>query len=208
MGNGVAELLKLCIGSYEFIFRLLSLCISANYHYGLAIGKCGRLDTRVAPDLADMKINKQAGAWAIIYCSKSSTFLLGKRSEQVNKPGLWNFFGGHIDPGENPRDALLRELAEETRFNLSSNELIHFGGITGAEIHEIGHVEALRELHYFLLLTDREIEPHLNYEHTEFHWFKQDKLPHGVNRPTAIALNIGLIQKALQITEHQKNPEQ
>lgn len=148
-----------------------------------------------------MNFNNKAGAWAIIHCPSSGTFLLGKRSASVNKPDLWNFFGGHIDPGENPREALRRELAEEVGAELAEGDLIGFGGIGGAEIRDLGYVEALRELHYFLLLTEREIEPRLNEEHSEYRWFHPDKLPHKVNRPTAIALNIGLIQKALQVAE-------
>jgi 8-oxo-dGTP pyrophosphatase MutT (NUDIX family) len=147
-----------------------------------------------------MKFNSQTGAWAVIYCPSAGTFLFGKRSSLVNKPGLWNFFGGHVDAGESPREALQRELIEETGFRVADSDLLSFGGASGADVHEIGYVEALRELHYFLLLTEREIEPHLNEEHSEFRWFKPEKLPRGVNRPTAIALNIGLIQKALLVT--------
>lgn len=148
-----------------------------------------------------MKVNQQAGVWAIIYCSSTGNFLFGKRSALVNKPGLWNFFGGHIDPGETPRAALLRELAEEAGIELTGSDLVRVGGVSDAEIQGLGYVEALRELHYFLLLTDNEIAPRLNHEHSEFRWFKPDKLPRAVNRPTAIALNIGLIQKAQQTTE-------
>ncbi|MFA5082794.1 MAG: NUDIX domain-containing protein, partial [Hydrogenophilaceae bacterium] len=103
------------------------------------------------------------------------------------------------DPGETPREALLRELSEEAGFEVASHELLNIGGASSAEIQTLGYVEALRELHYFLLLTDREIEPRLNQEHSEFRWFKAAKLPRSVNRPTAIALNIGLIQKALLV---------
>lgn len=148
-----------------------------------------------------MKFNSQAGVWAIIHCPKTGTFLLGKRSAKVNKPGLWNFFGGHIDAGETPRAALIRELTEEAGIQPADHELISIGGATGAEIQDLGYVEALRELHYFLLLTDSEVEPQLNEEHSEFRWFKPGKLPHNLNRPTAIAINIGLIQKAQLVSD-------
>jgi len=148
-----------------------------------------------------MRFNSQAGVWAIVYCPSAGTFLFGKRSAIVNKPGLWNFFGGHIDEGETPRAALMRELAEETGFDVAGNDLVEFGAATGADVPDFGYVEALRELHYFLLLTDREIEPRLNEEHSEFRWFKPGKLPRSVNRPTEIAVSIGLIQKALLTAE-------
>ena len=146
-----------------------------------------------------MKLNKQAGAWAIIYCPSAGSFLFGKRSETVNKPGVWNFFGGHVDPGETPRQALLRELSEEAGIERSGEDLVHFGGISDDEIQGLGYVEALRELHYYLLLADSEFAPRLNDEHSEFRWLKPNNLPHNLNRPSAIAINIGLIQKALQL---------
>ena len=148
-----------------------------------------------------MKVNKQAGVWAIIHCPSAGTFLFGRRSDTVNKPGVWNFFGGHIDPGETPRQALLRELNEEAGLERSDDDLVHFGGVSvnDTDIQGLGYVEALRELHYFLLLADHEFEPRLNHEHSEFRWVKPHNLPHNLNRPSAIAINIGLIQKALQL---------
>jgi 8-oxo-dGTP diphosphatase len=148
-----------------------------------------------------MKLNKQAGVWAIIYCPSTGSFLFGKRSETVNKPGVWNFFGGHVDPGETPRQALLRELSEEAGIERSGEDLVHFGGISDDEIQGLGYVEALRELHYYLLLADSEFAPRLNDEHSEFRWLKPNNLPHNLNRPSAIAINIGLIQKALQLAD-------
>lgn len=147
-----------------------------------------------------MKFNSQAGAWAIIYCRATGTFLFGKRSAAVNKPGLWNLFGGHLEEGETPIAAMTRELEEETGLVVGDGALASFGGVSGAEMPALGHVDALRDLHYFLLVTEREIEPRLNPEHSAYRWCKPDKLPRNVNRPTAIALSIGLIQKALLLT--------
>lgn len=31
-------------------------------------------------------------------------------------PGHWGFFGGHLDPGESPEDAVIRELMEEISY--------------------------------------------------------------------------------------------
>jgi len=33
-------------------------------------------------------------------------------------PGCWDLVGGHVEPGESPRQALTRELSEETGWNL------------------------------------------------------------------------------------------
>ena len=53
----------------------------------------------------------QPGAWAVIYCATTGKFLMGKRSAKVNKAGAWNLFGGRIDNGERPRQALVRDLS-------------------------------------------------------------------------------------------------
>ena len=54
----------------------------------------------------------QPGAWAVIYCAATGKFLMGKRSSKVNKSGAWNLFGGRIDNGERPREALEKILSE------------------------------------------------------------------------------------------------
>ena len=41
----------------------------------------------------------------------------------IAAPGLWCLFGGGVERGEGPRDAALREFAEETGIALSAEEL-------------------------------------------------------------------------------------
>ncbi len=44
----------------------------------------------------------------------SQRILLGKRSaERAFYPGVWDLFGGHMEPGEGHEQTLARELAEE-----------------------------------------------------------------------------------------------
>ena len=50
-------------------------------------------------------------------------FLMGKRSAKVNKAGAWNLFGGRVDNGERPRQALVRELGEEAGLNIKPQHL-------------------------------------------------------------------------------------
>jgi 8-oxo-dGTP diphosphatase len=53
----------------------------------------------------------------------SGRILLGRRSaERVFYPDVWDLFGGHVEPGEEREQALVRELEEElgitpTRWN-------------------------------------------------------------------------------------------
>jgi mutator protein MutT len=45
---------------------------------------------------------------------QSDRILLGRRAEQrAFYPGVWDLFGGHVEPGEPPEQTLVRELQEE-----------------------------------------------------------------------------------------------
>ena len=45
---------------------------------------------------------------------RSGQILLGKRSaERAFFPGVWDVFGGHMEPGEQHEQTLIRELQEE-----------------------------------------------------------------------------------------------
>lgn len=55
-------------------------------------------------------------AVAILY--QGNQFLMQLRDDVPNiaYPGRWGFFGGHIDPGEDPETAVRRELLEEIAY--------------------------------------------------------------------------------------------
>lgn len=52
---------------------------------------------------------------AIAILPQNEQFLLQLRDDipGIAYPGHWGFFGGHVDPGESPEEALWRELKEE-----------------------------------------------------------------------------------------------
>ena len=77
-------------------------------------------------------MNREPGAWMVIYCLGTGAFLLGKRGAWMHKAGTWNFFGGHINPGESPEQAVLRELREETGCGLDG--AVHIATIE-EEVH-------------------------------------------------------------------------
>lgn len=45
--------------------------------------------------------------------ANDGTILAAQRSESMSLPGMWEFPGGKIEPGETPRAALVREMQEE-----------------------------------------------------------------------------------------------
>ena len=95
--------------------------------------------------------------------------LLGKRTSTTLFAGMWDAFGGHLVPCEEPAMALTRELEEEL-------------GITVARPRFLGIYEDIdptsKELfrHYLFFITRWQGEPRItNDEHSEIHWFTSDE---------------------------------
>jgi 8-oxo-dGTP pyrophosphatase MutT (NUDIX family) len=91
--------------------------------------------------------------------------LLGKRTSAVRFAGMWDAFGGHLVPCEEPSTALARELGEEL-------------GIHPTRPRFLGIYEDLdptsRDVfrHYLFLVIEWEGEPRIaNEEHSEIRWF-------------------------------------
>lgn len=62
-------------------------------------------------------------AIAILYHQNQYLMQLRDDIPGIAYPGHWGFFGGHCDPGENPDDAIHRELMEEIGYHTSNIEL-------------------------------------------------------------------------------------
>ncbi len=61
-------------------------------------------------------------AVALAMLEREGRWLLQLRDdiEGIVHPGLWGLFGGHLDPGEHPAQAIRRELAEEIGWEADS----------------------------------------------------------------------------------------
>lgn len=136
----------------------------------------------------------RAGAWLIICCRKDKSLLLAKRSKRVRKPNVWNFFGGCLDSGESPEQAVLRELWEEAHIRLRGRDVMKLGR---RRLHEPSREYDVRELHYYIFLTDKKPRPRLNREHSDYAWFSPEDFPNKLNRPTELAVNLGIVRQSL-----------
>ena len=62
---------------------------------------------------------------AIILYDKNKKILLQHRAEDAERlPGYWAFFGGGIEKGETPEQAVRREALEELNYPLNNPKLI------------------------------------------------------------------------------------
>lgn len=92
---------------------------------------------------------------AAVILRPDGTFLLGQRAPGTFYPGYWEFPGGKIEPGETPRDALVRELHEELGIEVLSTQ----PWIVREYVYEHAHVR----LHFFRVTEWRgELQDHVH----------------------------------------------
>lgn len=71
--------------------------------------------------------------YVLCFLTRPGEILLLLRNKPPNR-GLWNGVGGHIEPGETPLSACLREVAEETGYRLAD---ARYAGVLSWEGFEI-----------------------------------------------------------------------
>jgi mutator protein MutT len=99
---------------------------------------------------------------AFIIDENKKLFLIKRRDNDVNKPGVWEIPGGRLDLGENPFDGLKRETKEETGLDieiLNPLRVHHFTRDDGQEITII--IFLCKPLSNNVVLSE---------EHTEYSW--------------------------------------
>jgi 8-oxo-dGTP diphosphatase len=99
-----------------------------------------------------VKITQVAAA---VILRPDGSFLLGQRAADTFYPGYWEFPGGKVEPGETPRDALVRELHEELEIEV----LEASPWIVREHVYEHAHVR----LHFFRVTAWRgELRDHVH----------------------------------------------
>jgi 8-oxo-dGTP diphosphatase len=82
----------------------------------------------------DIPINPPAlvvGAAIVDDLTRPTTLLSGRRTEPPELAGRWELPGGKVEPGELPRDALLREIREELGVGIELGALVE-GPVAGS----------------------------------------------------------------------------
>jgi len=121
-------------------------------------------------DFNDKYWDTGLGAAGCIFIAKDTgRILLAHRSGKVDfEPHTWGTWGGKIDEGETPRDAVVREVEEETGFDgeYKINPLWTF------EDPEYGF-----KYHNYLVLIPFEFTPKLNWENDDSKWVEWGEWP-------------------------------
>ncbi len=102
---------------------------------------------------------KHVAVGVVLYCSK--VLLMKRALDKKHYPGLWENTGGNIEKGETPRQAVLREVVEET--NLKCKIIKQ-----GKEFNIIGY--GIKWIVHTFLLEPIDNNVTLDREHTELIW--------------------------------------
>ena len=60
----------------------------------------------------------------ILYTSSGHILLQHRTDDAFRLPGYWAFFGGGIEEGENPTEALKREIREELSYEVQTPKFL------------------------------------------------------------------------------------
>ena len=123
---------------------------------------------------------------AAVLLRDDGSYLLGQRAADTFYPGYWEFPGGKVEPGEAPRDALIRELHEE----LGIKVVQCFPWIVREHRYEHAHVK----LHFFRV-TEWQGELH-DHVHAALSWQTV-----GANSVTPMLPANGPVLKALSLPD-------
>ena len=82
-------------------------------------------------------MNKIPLTYTLCFLTRGEEVLMLHRNRPPNR-GKWNGVGGHIEPGESPRQACLREVHEETGFQLKQARFAGLITWRGFEVPEGG----------------------------------------------------------------------
>lgn len=101
----------------------------------------------------------RAGAGCIFLALDTNRILLGRRSALVEQPYTWGGWGGAIDGDEDPKEAIRREVKEETGYAGTYE-------VKPLYVFESGTFR----YHNFLVVVAEEFQPKLNWEHAGYEW--------------------------------------
>lgn len=105
--------------------------------------------------------NQKTVTAAII--QKDNKFLLTQRKPEQTNPLFWEFVGGTVEYGENPRECLKREVKEELNINIKVKEIFE---VSSTINHKKDHIILLG---FFCEHVSGEIK---KIEINDYNWFE------------------------------------
>jgi len=107
------------------------------------------------------------GAGCVIMARDTGRFCIAHRSNRVEQPGTWGTWGGAIDEGEDPAQAVRRELAEEAGYT---------GAMRLVPLYVFKHRSGFT-YYNFLAIVEQEFRPKLDWETQGWDWVEYGAWP-------------------------------
>lgn len=123
----------------------------------------GRVLQRGLLDHSDLR-----ACGAVVYAKRTNRILFLLRNGEKHQ-NTWALAGGKVESGETIRQALSRELIEETGLSTTDLKLI--------PLELFRSKDNKFEYHTFVCLVDEEFIPQLNEEHKGYCWCDLDSFP-------------------------------
>lgn len=109
------------------------------------------------------------GAGGIFLARNTGRILLARRSARVLQPGTWGTVGGALDQGEEPEEAVIREVREELGIHVAATDLLL--------CYVFRDARTRFEYHNYAVFVGEEFLPELNWEVSEHAWVEFGQWP-------------------------------
>lgn len=119
----------------------------------------------------------RTSAWVVLV-AEGKTLLL-QRSKTARNPGLWNFPGGNVDPGESPSKSAARELLEEAGIKVNTATMRKLKSIVSGQ----------RTMHFYLVKRNKVPNVRINSESSKYKWCGLNSFPDSLHLPTKLLRN-------------------
>ncbi len=137
------------------------------------------------------KEDPKKAAKALILSDGKYLLLLRTEKEDI-RPSDWDIPGGGIEPGETEKEAMVREVREETSIDLSSCSAVpikRWEGVNNKGIKISG-------IDFFCSLDNRP-DVVLSFEHVNFRWLSKEEILKGEEFAEWIKESVKLASKDL-----------
>lgn len=143
-------------------------------------------------------ISSKSGVGTIFISIKTSRVLLNLRAPHKTHALRWSLWGGMIEDGEQPKDALLRELEEEMGFVPEIQRIYPFDVYQSRDTNF--------RYYSFICIVEDEFIPELNRESSGYGWFDLGAWPSPMHQGARISFcNSKAIEKIkVIISQHPK----
>jgi ADP-ribose pyrophosphatase YjhB (NUDIX family) len=107
---------------------------------------------------------EKTGVGALFVSIDTGRILLNLRAPHKTHPMCWSLWGGMLEEGENPKQALLRELSEEMGFEPDIEKIYPFDVYQSRDKHF--------KYYSFICMVKEEFIPILNIESCGYSWIE------------------------------------